>query len=84
MVILQQFEEYHLNPDNPVNKFRETLDFVFIPHWEKFALKHGGMHIYEDQLFEFFKTLPGPLGFKGSNIPHKEIAKEVFQMTIPA
>jgi len=83
LVLLQQFEEYHLNPDNPVNKFRESLDLVFIPHWEKYALKHGGTHLHEDQLFDFFLTLPTPLGFKNSGSTKKEVAIQIMQMNIP-
>jgi len=82
LVILQQFEEYHLNPDNPVNKFRETLEDVFKPHWEKYALKYGGLHMHESQLLDFFTTLSAPLGFKDSGYSKKYIAKEIMKMTI--
>jgi len=82
LVILQQFEEYHLNPDNPVNRFRETLEDVFKPHWEKYALKYGGLHMHESQLLDFFTTMPAPLGFKDSGYSKKYIAKEIMKMTI--
>lgn len=83
LVILQQFEEYHLNPDNPVNKFRETLEDVFRPHWEKYSLRHGGAFIHESQVFDFFLTMPEPLGFQGTNLTKKAIAKQVMKMNIP-
>jgi len=71
-----------LNPDNPVNKFRETLEDVFKPHWEKYALKYGGLHMHESQLLDFFTTLSAPLGFKDSGYSKKYIAKEIMKMTI--
>jgi len=82
LVILQQFEEYHLNPDNPVNKFRETLEDVFKPHWEKYALKFGGLHIHETQLMDFFTTLPAPIGYKDTDYTKKQIAKDILKMTL--
>jgi len=82
LVILQQFEEYHLNPDNPVNKFREAMEDKFIPTWEKFSLKHGGAHIHENQLLSFFMTMQGPVGYKNSTLTKKEMAKEVMRINI--
>jgi len=82
LVLLQQFEEYHLNPDNPVNRFRETMEDKFVPIWQQFSLKHGGAHIHENQLLNFFMTMQQPIGYKNSNLPKKVIAKEVMRMNL--
>lgn len=82
LVILQQFEAYYLNPDSPVNKFREDLENVFKPTWAKFTEKYQGIEIPENQLLPFFQELPAPLGFKNTGKNKKEIAKEITQMNL--
>ena len=82
LAVLQQFEEYHLNPNNPVNKFRERLKAEFDPLWQCVAAKYGGTKIPEKQLIPFFKALNPPLGFKGLDLNQKEMALEITQMQL--
>ena len=80
LIILQQFEEYHLNPDNPINKFREELENSFIPVWKKYSARHDGVEVAENQLLPLFQSMPPPLGYKDTSHSKKRIAKEITQM----
>ena len=77
---MQQFEEYHLDPNNPVNKFREKLKLEFNPTWQILSAKHGGYQIHEKQLIPFFNNLSPPLGFRNLELTKKEIAAEITSM----
>lgn len=61
LVLLQQFENYNLNPDNPMHSFTEYLE-KFRNVWSLFTAKHEKDKLHETKLPKFLKTLREPLG----------------------
>jgi len=82
LIVIQQFEEYHLNPSNPVNRFREKLEGEFNPTWQLLSAKYQGTQIHEKQLIPFFMSLNPPLGFRNLDLSKKEVALEITQMNL--
>ena len=63
LVLIRQFENYCLNPDNPVHSFNDHLE-KFRTVWSLFTVKEEGTRIKATSLVDFFKTLKTPLGTK--------------------
>jgi hypothetical protein len=86
LVVIQQFEEYHIAKDNPVEEFKKLLEKVFKPVWLRFTLKHGATKLYESQLVDFFCELEEPLGYKSKKGKDKtsrtQVAKEIFKLDV--
>lgn len=80
LIIIQQFEEYHLRVNNPIQTFRENLE-TFKKIWSEFSLASEGLNISHRNLIEFYMKLPEPLGF-GPGVPKTLIAKEIMNMNL--
>lgn len=61
-MLLQQFENYHLDPGNPIHSFKDYL-LKFRKIWGSYTSKQRGKKIHHRMLVSFFKRLPMPLGF---------------------
>ena len=61
LVLLQQFENYNLNPHNPMHSFTEYLE-KFRNVWSLFTAKHEKDILHETKLPKFLKTLREPMG----------------------
>lgn len=61
LVLLQQFENYNLNPDNPMHSFTENLE-KFRNVWSLFTAKQEKDRLHETKLLKFLKTLRAPMG----------------------
>ena len=63
MVLLQQFENYHLDPGNPIHTFKDYL-LKFRKVWGHYTAKQYGKKIHHRLLVPFFQKLSPPLGFE--------------------
>lgn len=61
LVILQQFEENFMNPDNLLTNFKELAQDVQ-EEWTNQTAKWDGIKIHEKQLTDFYLQLKEPLG----------------------
>ena len=61
LVLIRQFENYYLNPENPVHSFNDYLE-KFRNIWSLFTVKEEGTKIKQKQIVNFFKSLKPPLG----------------------
>lgn len=61
LVLIRQFENYCLNPDNPIHSFNHNLE-KFRNVWSLFTVRESGIRIKEKNLVNFFITLKPPLG----------------------
>lgn len=61
LVLLQQFEEYHISSDNPLTQFRDYVE-QFRTSWAECTFKHKGAKIHKSNLLFFFQKLEPPLG----------------------
>lgn len=80
LIIIQQFEDYHLRKNNPIQTFRENLE-TFKKIWSEFSLASEGLNISHRNLIEFYMKLPEPLGF-GPTVPKTVVAKEIMNMNL--
>lgn len=84
LVIIQQFETYYVNEDNPISAFSKDFDLfhsVWIIETERFSC----VKIKEKALLKFFKNLDAPLGFKtvDNTFPFdSEMKKTILKMGI--
>jgi len=61
LVIIQQFEKFYLEEDNPLTRFKDDLE-NFMKVWIRFTERYQCIKIKENQLLAFFKKLPQALG----------------------
>lgn len=61
LVLIRNFENYCLNPDNPIHSFTQYLE-KFRNTWSLFTVKEYGIRIKESNLVNFFIALKPPLG----------------------
>lgn len=73
LVILRQFEENYINPDNPLQNYKYDVS-KFKEAWVNFTKDEDGMKLNEKNLVEFFINVPKPLGL-GFN-EEKELCKD--------
>jgi len=63
LVLLQQFENYHTDPGNPIHTFKDYL-LKFRKVWGMYTAKQKGRKIHHRLLVPFFRKLSLPLGFE--------------------
>ena len=56
LVVMQQFDEYYFNSDNPINSFDEAEE-VFRKTWNQFTIKTRGAKIKASRMVQFFYYL---------------------------
>jgi hypothetical protein len=56
LVVMQQFDEYYFNPDNPINSF-DDISESFRQTWNRFTTKTRGTMIKSSRIVEFFHHL---------------------------
>ena len=69
LIIIQQFEDFYFDPNNPINCFEDIAN-EFREAWVHYADKRGGKRIRQDRIFDFFANLKFPMGY--SLIPFSE------------
>ncbi|EWS72781.1 cation channel family transporter (macronuclear) [Tetrahymena thermophila SB210] len=62
LIIMNEFEENYINPDNPLNNFNEQED-DFKKRWVIMTIKDSGIKIHEKNIPDFYFELQEPLGF---------------------
>ncbi len=79
LVILEQFDQYYLAKDNPINIYKRDVE-VFKKVWTELEPTHAGLKLPEKKLTTFFSKLDPPLGMKG----HKKMAivKHIVEMEL--
>ena len=61
LVLIDQFDEYYHNPDNPLHHYDENLrDFRTV--WEKYCYEKNALKMDQKKILKFFKDLEKPLG----------------------
>ena len=61
LVLVQQFEEFHLNENNPLNHWKNNLN-SFRKTWHYYSQSDKSMIFNEKKSLLFFKTLKFPMG----------------------
>jgi hypothetical protein len=56
LVVMQQFDEFYFNEDNPLNSFDEISE-VFRKTWNQYTIKHRGQRINSHRIIDFFYHL---------------------------
>jgi Ion transport protein len=56
LVVMQQFDEYYFNSDNPINSFDEAEE-MFRKTWNQFTIKTRGTKIKSSRIVQFFYYL---------------------------
>ena len=61
LILIEQFDEYYHNPDNPLHSFHDNLeDFTHV--WSTLCMENNQYKISENQLMVLFRRLLPPLG----------------------
>lgn len=63
LVLLNQFDEYSSNSENPMHTFKDNLE-GFRRVWSHFTVKHKGKKMHQKHILKFFSFLKPPLGYK--------------------
>jgi hypothetical protein len=71
LIILREFEENYINPENPLQNFKDDTQ-VFKNHWGIFTRKQMGIKMNEKYIVDFFLSMPKPLGF-GNNLSYSSL-----------
>ena len=61
LIVLQQFDYFYLNENNPMKNFKEDVD-KFKQAWINYTAKYEGIRIKDKDLLPFFASLETPLG----------------------
>ena len=61
LVLISQFEEYHVHQDHPLHTYKDYLD-KFVKTWGIYTYQHDGIKIESSKLKKFFCKLPKPIG----------------------
>jgi hypothetical protein len=56
LVVMQQFDEFYFNPDNPINSF-DDMSETFRATWNQFSIKTRGERIKSSRIVDFFYYL---------------------------
>ena len=80
LVIIQQFEQYYVSEDNPIQKFKNNL-VLFEKTWIEFTKKHEHIRIKERDLNTFFRKLPPPIGLP-EETEENELKRQLLKMGI--
>ena len=79
LIVIEQFENYYFNPDNPINSFEDVTD-TFRKIWSLYC-DTSGKKIRDNDVYHFFISLPVPLGYY---IPvNKNEDLEIFNIQNP-
>ena len=65
LVIIEQFDKYYLDAENPLQTFQDKFD-IFEKVWVSLSKKNNCRKIRENQLLDFYKKLPYPMGMQPS------------------
>ncbi|KAL4475075.1 hypothetical protein ABPG74_001771 [Tetrahymena malaccensis] len=74
LIIMNEFEENYVNPNNPLTNFNEQED-SFKKRWVIMTIKDSGIKIHEKYIPEFYFELQEPLGFDYKRKANEFIAK---------
>ena len=66
LILIEQFDEYYHNPNNPLHAFQDNLDDFEIV-WSKFCNETDQMKINQNKLVLFFKNVISPIGLQFLN-----------------
>lgn len=80
LIIIQQFEDFHLKEDNPITNFKKNLD-SFSKIWVEFTENSFGISISSKKLIDFYMKLEPPLGF-GATAERPKVALEIMKMNL--
>ena len=80
LIIIQQFEDFHLKEDNPITHFKRNLD-SFSKIWAEFTEANYGITIHSKKLIDFYIRLDPPLGF-GKEFERPKVALEIMKMNL--
>lgn len=80
LVIIQQFEQYYVSEDNPIQKFKNNL-VLFEKVWIEFTEPFKHVKIKEKELGRFFRKLPLPIGIP-DDISDEEMHKQLLKLGI--
>ena len=61
LILVQQFEEYHLNKNNPLNHWKSNLN-TFQSNWTLFSDSELKIYLDDRKIINFFKKFPPPIG----------------------
>ena len=61
LIVIEQFEHYFFNPENPINSFEDIAD-KFRQVWSMYS-DVSGKKIKSQNIYYLFITLEQPLGF---------------------
>lgn len=78
LIILNDFEEFNLKQNNPIEEFQDNLE-NFRQNWVEFTHEHKGEKISAKDIIPFLRKLNPPLGF-GKNTDKLELAQHVARM----
>ncbi|EAR94798.2 cation channel family protein (macronuclear) [Tetrahymena thermophila SB210] len=62
LIIIEQFENNYINPDNPINDFQYSEE-DFKKQWVQFTRNSYGIKIHERFITDFYFSILRPLGF---------------------
>ncbi len=79
LVIIQQFDDYYLPKENVLENFKKQL-VEFKKQWLRYTTRYQGRRMKQEDLYNFFRELPQPLGMAGKK--PKDIIKGIIQMDI--
>lgn len=75
LVVLEQFETYYINPNNPMKNFKDDVE-IFKEAWKPYSIKYQGLKIKETALLPFFASFKEPLGISSALLSS-------YLMTVP-
>ena len=62
LIIIQEFEDFHDNPTNPIQFFQDKVD-IFKLAWGRFNLCSNSIYlIHSSKIIKFLTSLGPPLG----------------------
>jgi len=74
LIVIEQFENFYFNPNNPINSFDDIAD-EFRKTWILFSYKYQGTKIKNNDIYNFFVCLPIPLGF---HVPLRDEKDDIY------
>lgn len=80
IIIIQQFEEYQVDENNPIQTFKENLE-NFRKIWAEYSASNDSVFINQKNLIDFYMKLEPPLGF-GPKAERAKVALELMKMKL--
>jgi len=81
LVIIEQFEKYMGDKENPIESFKENLE-RFREVWSIYSQENQGFKVKQTRLFDFFYELNEPLGFDKESNDRRFVGKEIMSMNL--